>query len=220
VILQCVVGSRAFGLADEDSDIDRRGVYLPTADEHWSLEGVPPQIEFDASQEIYWELEKFLRLALKSNPNILESLYSPLIEKVTPMGRRLIDLRECFLSRLVYQTYSGYVVSQFRKMQADIRSHGVPKWKHVMHLIRLLLAGIVVLREARVPIQVGDARDRLLAIKRGEVAFEEVDRWRLELHQQLEQARELSTLPERPDYATVNQFLIDARHAATGNQLP
>ncbi len=40
VIYRCVIGSQAYGLAGEDSDIDRRGIYLPPADLHWSLYGV------------------------------------------------------------------------------------------------------------------------------------------------------------------------------------
>src|SRR5262245_50729094 len=43
VIYRCVVGSRAYGLDDDDSDTDRRGVYLPPAELHWSLYGVPEQ---------------------------------------------------------------------------------------------------------------------------------------------------------------------------------
>src|SRR5262249_31688922 len=41
VIYRCVVGSRAYGLEHEASDIDRRGIYLPPAELEWSLYGVP-----------------------------------------------------------------------------------------------------------------------------------------------------------------------------------
>ena len=41
VIYRCVVGSKAFGLDDENSDTDLRGIYLPPADVHWSMFGVP-----------------------------------------------------------------------------------------------------------------------------------------------------------------------------------
>jgi len=41
IILRCVVGSRAFGLDTGESDVDRRGFFLPPADLHWSLFGVP-----------------------------------------------------------------------------------------------------------------------------------------------------------------------------------
>ena len=43
VIYRCVVGSRAYGLDNENSDTDRRGIYLPPADLHWSLYGIPEQ---------------------------------------------------------------------------------------------------------------------------------------------------------------------------------
>lgn len=220
VIFRCVIGSRAYGLDNDQSDTDRRGVYLPRAEQHWSLFGIPEQLENDESQEVYWEIEKFLVLALKANPNILECLYSPLVEMATPLGQELIDLRECFLSRCVYQTFNGYVVSQFRKMQGDLRNHGEVKWKHVMHLIRLLLSGITTLREGFVPTRVTEHRDALLAIKRGEMPWGEADAWRLRLHDEFNKAYERTKLPDRPDYIRANMFLLRARRAALLEQLP
>jgi hypothetical protein len=220
VIYRCVIGSQAYGLADAASDVDRRGVYLPPADLHWSLYGVPEQLENDATQEAYWELQKFLVLALKANPNVLECLYTPLVEKATPLAEELLAMRSIFLSRLVYQTYNGYVMSQFKKMQADIRNHGQVKWKHVMHLIRLLLSGIGVLRDGCVPVQVDGCRDQLLAIRRGEVAWDDVEKWRLGLHQEFNAAFETTKLPERPDYERANAFLIRARRLALSEDLP
>ncbi|MCA9112774.1 MAG: nucleotidyltransferase domain-containing protein, partial [Planctomycetaceae bacterium] len=116
VIFQCIIGSQAYGLADDQSDIDRRGVYLPPAELHWSLYGVPDQLDCYETQEAYWEIQRFIILALKANPNVLECLYSPLVEKATPLATELLDMRSIFLSRLVYQTYNGYVMSQFKKM--------------------------------------------------------------------------------------------------------
>ncbi len=54
VIYRCVVGSRAYGLDDSESDVDRRGIYLPPAELHWSLYGVPEQLEYNATEEVYW----------------------------------------------------------------------------------------------------------------------------------------------------------------------
>src|SRR5947209_19374088 len=51
VIYRCVIGSQAYGLADAASDVDRRGIYLPTADQHWSLYGIPEQLENHEMQE-------------------------------------------------------------------------------------------------------------------------------------------------------------------------
>lgn len=220
VIFRCVIGSRAYGLDDESSDIDRRGIYLPPANLHWSLYGVPDQLENDATQEVYWELQKFVVLALKANPNVLECLYSPIVETTTPLAQEMLAIKETFLSKLVFQTYSGYVASQFKKMQTDIRNQGRVKWKHVMHLIRLLLSGIHVLEEGFVAVAVGENRERLLGIKSGQTPWEEVEAWRLELQQAFNAAFEKTTLPDRPNYERANDFLIRARTLALKEELP
>jgi uncharacterized protein len=117
IIYRCVVGSRAYGLDTDDSDTDRRGIYLAPADLQWSLHGAPEQFEDHASQSCYWELQKFLIMALKANPNILECLWSPMVEKVTPLGAELIAMRGAFLSQMIFQTFNGYAMSQFKKIE-------------------------------------------------------------------------------------------------------
>jgi uncharacterized protein len=213
VIYRCIVGSRAFGLETDESDTDRRGIYLPPAEAQWSLYGVPEQLEDQPNQECYWELQKFLILALKANPNILECLYSPLVEMATPLAEELLAIRDSFLSRLVYQTYNGYVISQFKKLEQDLRNQGSIKWKHAMHMVRLLLSGVTVLREGVVPVRVSEHREMLLAIKRGDVTWEEVNRLRLSLHKEFDAALAGTKLPEKPDYARANAFLVKARMA-------
>lgn len=211
IIYRCVVGSQAFGLSGDDSDVDRRGIYLPPADLHWSLYGVPEQIENNDTQEAYWELQKFLVMALKANPNILECLHTPLIERATPLAQELLAARHRFLSKLIYQTYNGYVMSQFKKLEQDLRARGDIKWKHAMHLIRLLLSGITALREGGLRVRLDEHRATLLAIKRGEQPWPELNAWRLRLHKQFDEAFASTQLPERPDYPWANEFLLKAR---------
>ncbi|MGZ3679932.1 MAG: nucleotidyltransferase domain-containing protein [Ktedonobacterales bacterium] len=213
VIYRCIVGSRAYGLDHDASDVDRRGIYLPPADTHWSLYGVPEQVQDERSDECYWELQKFLTLALKANPNILECLYTPLVEEATPLAQELLAMRGIFLSRLIYQSYGGYVMSQFKKLEQDLRATGTIRWKHAMHLIRLLLAGITALREGIVPVGIGDQRERLLAIRRGDVPWEEANAWRLALHAEFTNAFATTQLPDRPDYMRANELLIRARRS-------
>jgi len=215
IIYRCVVGSRAYGLDNDESDTDRRGIYLAPAELQWSLFGAPEQFEDNATQSCYWELQKFLTMALKANPNILECLYSPMVEKVTPLGAELIAARQGFLSQMIFQTFNGYAMSQFKKIEQDIRNHGEVRWKHAMHLLRLLMTGAATLRDARVPVRVEADRDRLLAVKRAELPWAEVDAWRKELHQDFERALAETKLPERPDYEAANRFLIKARREMT-----
>lgn len=214
VIYRCIVGSRAYGLDNEQSDTDRRGIYQPPAMLHWSLYGIPEQLENKENQECYWELQKFLILALKANPNVLECLYTPLVETISPVAQELLEIREIFLSQLVYQTYNSYVLSQFKKMEQDLRNTGEVRSKHAMHLIRLLLSGITVLKEGFVPVRVQDYRSQLLSIRNQEVPWDEVNRWRLDLHGEFDRAFGSTRLPERPNYEKANQFLIKARRSA------
>lgn len=213
VIFRCIVGSRAYGLEHDASDVDRRGIYLPPAELQWALYGVPEQFENDATQEVYWELEKFLRLALKANPGILECLWSPLVEEATELARELLAMRASFLSKLVYQTYNGYVISQFKKIEQDVRARGAIKWKHPMHLIRLLLSGIAILRDGDVPVRVEEHRQTLLRIRNGELLWEEIDTWRLALHREFDEAFTRTALPDRPDFERANAFLLKARRS-------
>ncbi|GAA1591682.1 nucleotidyltransferase domain-containing protein [Kribbella hippodromi] len=210
-IYAAVVGSRAFGLDTDESDTDTRGVYVAPTEAFWSLVKPPAHVDGPEVEWFSWEVERFCELALKSNPNLLEVLHSPLVVRQTPLGEELVGLRQAFLSQLAYQTYSGYVLSQFKKLETDLRRDGAPKWKHVMHLIRLLLAGRELLLEATLVVDAGKYRDRLLQVRRGELPWDEVERWRLRLHGELDDALRHTSLPATPDVTRVNNWLHSVR---------
>ena len=127
----------------------------------------------------------------------------------------LLAIRGAFLSQMIFQTFNGYALSQFKKLEQDRRNSGAVRWKHAMHLLRLLLTGAATLREGRVPVRVeGAYRDRLLAVKRGELSWPDVDAWRLDLHRDFERALAETKLPERPDYEAANRLLVRARRQA------
>ncbi len=176
IIYRCQVGSKAFGLAGDDSDDDLRGIYLPPARLHWSLRRLPEQLEHadDVRDEVYWEMEKFLRLALKANPNVLETLWTPQVLLADETAQELRAMRHAFLSKHIYKTYSGYVLSQFRRMANADKATGGYKPKHAMHLIRLLYSGIAALETGEIRIDVGEHREELLHIRNGGLPFEDV----------------------------------------------
>jgi len=213
VIYRVLVGSRAYGLSTASSDEDRRGVFLPPADWNWSLTKPPEQVEeFSAGvEEVDWEIEKFLRLALQANPNILETLWSPVVLFADETGAELQQMRNCFLSRHLYRTYSGYVMSQFRLMKKGFGANGQFKAKHAMHLIRLLHSGIHALMEGEIRVNVAEHRDELLAIRSGHVPFGDIEKRAIELDRIFRDAFTHTSLPEKPDTDRVNRFLIASR---------
>ncbi|WP_330303539.1 MULTISPECIES: DNA polymerase beta superfamily protein [unclassified Streptomyces] len=219
-IYSCVMGSRAFGLATDGSDTDRRGVFLAPTPLFWRFEKPPTHVEGPAEEQFSWELERFCALALRANPNILECLHSPLVEYVDDTGRELLALREAFLSRQAHDTFARYALGQHKKLEADVRRHGAPRWKHAMHLLRLLMSSRDLLRTGALTIDVGDQREPLLAVKRGEVPWPEFETWLSRLAAEADEAASKSPLPPEPDQARVEDFLIRVRRTSALQAAP
>ncbi|MFJ2673482.1 DNA polymerase beta superfamily protein [Streptomyces sp. NPDC087525] len=213
-VYACVMGSRAFGLATEGSDTDRRGVFLAPTPLFWRFGKPPAHVEGPAPEQFSWELERFCSLALRTNPNVLECLHSPLVERIDDTGRELLALRDAFLSRRAHRTFVRYAEGQRRRLEADVRVHGAPRWKHAMHLLRLLASCRDLLRTGTLVVDVGRNRDHLLAVKRGEVPWPEVERRLTRLVAEADEAVSRSPLPADPDHARVEDFLTRVRRAS------
>lgn len=121
-ILKAVWGSRAFGTADADSDVDIRGVCIPPRRFLLGLERFEQHEERETETVIY-SLAKFVALAQANNPNMLDILWADNedILYVDAYGAQLRAARGVFLSRLVAQTYAGYAASQIRRMETHYR---------------------------------------------------------------------------------------------------
>lgn len=213
-VYSCVMGSRAFGLATDGSDTDRRGVFLAPTPLFWRFDKPPAHVEGPAVEQFSWELERFCELALRANPNVLECLHSPLVEHADATGRELLSLRGAFLSRRAHGTFVRYALGQRRKLDADVRQYGAPRWKHAMHLLRLLASGRDLLRTGELTIDVGTEREELLAVRRGEVPWPEVERRMTRLAEENDAAADASPLPAEPDRARIEDFLIRTRQAS------
>ncbi|MEU3946839.1 nucleotidyltransferase domain-containing protein [Streptomyces sp. NPDC029526] len=213
-IYACVMGSRAFGLATEDSDTDRRGVFLAPTPLFWRFEKPPTHVEGPAEEQFSWELERFCELALRADPNVLECLHSPLVEYADATGRALLDLRGAFLSRRVHGTFTRYAHGQRRRLEARVRAHGAPRHKPALHVLRLLISARDLLRTGTLTVDVGTHREALLAVKRGEVPWTEVESWMTRLEREADEAARRSPLPAEPDHRRVEDFLVEARRAS------
>ncbi|MFF0449207.1 DNA polymerase beta superfamily protein [Streptomyces sp. NPDC004609] len=213
-VYSCVMGSRAFGLATRDSDTDRRGVFLAPAPLFWRFEKPPTHVEGPADEQFSWELERFCALALRANPNILECLASPVVERIDDTGRELLSLRDAFLSQEVHRTFVRYAEAQHKKVEAGLRREGEPRWKPVLHLLRLLMSCRDLLRTGELVLDVGEERERLLAVGRGEVPWGEAERWMERTADEAGRALSGTPLPAEPDRARVEDFLVRVRRAS------
>jgi predicted nucleotidyltransferase len=210
-ILAVLVGSRADGLSGPGSDHDRRGVYAAPTRLFWRLAKPPTHLDGPLPEQFSWEAERFCDLARQGNPTVLEVLWSPLVEKITDLGQALRSARSAFLSRRVAQTYGAYAREQLTKVANRRARTGETNHKQAMHMIRLLHAGIHVLRTGEVLVDVSPLRDRLLAIRSGTVPFPEVEQWAATLQDDLAAASAATALPEAPDLEAIDQLLLRVR---------
>jgi predicted nucleotidyltransferase len=122
VIFETVYGSRAYGLATESSDTDRRGVYVPDPTAFLGYVAQPDQL--DAGEErVLWEVRKLFRLAAVCNPTVIEVLFADPADHltVTPEGERLLERRREFLSRLAGESFGKYGLAQLHRIRTHRR---------------------------------------------------------------------------------------------------
>ena len=114
LLLECISGSRAYGLATKDSDTDIKGVFYLPKEQFYGLNYVP-QVSNESNDMVYYELGRFIELLAKNNPNILELLATP--EDCVLYKHPLMDqlTAELFLSRLCEQTFGSYAMTQVKK---------------------------------------------------------------------------------------------------------
>jgi hypothetical protein len=304
VVLEAIVGSQAWGLADASSDVDHRGVFALPFTWTQGLVAPPEDLVSADGSATYWAAGKAIRQALRADPNTLEMLFLPNAAPRDPIGEWLLAERDAFVSVEIYGTFGRYALGQLRRLEQGLRlaehrtvvlawlreeptltldaiaerlaavsTYAAPSKEDAVHrakqyvkqlyrsladqglleanelsalarfaedkarelelprelrpknaynLIRLLATATRWLREGTPTFEVeGALRDRLLAIKRGEVSLAEVLAEAEGMAPELERARDASKLPARPDVARADALLRRigeelARRWATG----
>lgn len=210
IILQGVTGSIAYGLATEHSDVDRQGIFLAPTRDILGVRPVKESIVRNDPDIAFHEVGKFVRLAMKCNPTILEQLWLENYEILTPAAQLLVDNRDAFLSKIIYKSYGGYAVHQAKRLNtrgdsfsSDTRNRTA---KHARHCMRLIQQGSQLLKTGTMSVRVLD-RDDLFAF--GDLPVDQmVDRF-FEEYRIFESIE--THLPEQPDIKCINKILLEIR---------
>ena len=114
IVLECISGSRSYGLELPGSDTDLKGVFVLPEEEYFGLKYIE-QVSSENNDETFYELKRFFELLLRNNPNIIELL--GVTEECILYQHPLMKLLEprIFLSRLCRQTFANYAISQIKK---------------------------------------------------------------------------------------------------------
>jgi hypothetical protein len=290
IVLDTTVGSKAWGLANESSDDDRRGVFAHPLSWTTGLVAPPEDIVREDGSATYWAAGKAIRQALRADPNTLEMLFVPSASAKDEIGEWLLAEREAFVSTEIFGSFGRYALGQLRRLEqgqrlaehravildwlraephltldqvakklAAVSPRAAPteadaihqakqyvkqlsrsmhdqgliegtelralatfaqtsattfelprelRPKNAYNLLRLIATAARWLREGVPTFEVSGAlRERLLAVKRGEVAIHDVLAEAEAMSPELEAARDASKLPRRPDVARADALL-------------
>lgn len=215
LILKVLVGSRANGLANEESDYDYRGVYvLPTSKilslgfnykgSHW--------IEGEKEDQTAWEIGHFLKLSLNCNPTVLEVFKSTIqwdLKETKNIGLELIELFPYVWNpHDAFNAFCGYSYNQQKKM---LINH-LDRWnKYGVAYLRVLWNLCDLLETKTFSLEIKDTAFKIILqqIKNQELKPGQIIDYADQLKKRAEKA--LSFCNHTPDLEKVNNFLLKVR---------
>jgi len=219
IIYKIRYGSHAYGTNTPHSDLDIRGIYLPSIDECLSLNELPDF--YDREKDILiFPLQKFFRLLSRSNPSVIEWLYvdeKDILEMTHP-GQRIRENRELFLSKEIYDRFKGYALSEFGRLEkltgdtGEKRKQGILQYgynvKSAGNVLRLLQEATELLSSSFLTLPLKN-REQLLEIKNGGWSYRQVEESFQRRMEELQESYAGSRLPEHCDLEAIDKLMIE-----------
>lgn len=234
-ILLVKTGSEAYGLSVEtNSDMDHKGVFV---EPYRVFCGFQPMDSYmyrtaairenkadarsgpgDLDLTIYG-LHKFLRLATQGNPDVTELLFITSHLKITDVGSDLQAMYPWIISRQSGRRILGYMEAQKMRLLGEIGQKKINRpelesqfgydTKYALHILRLGYEGVELLTDGKITLPfTGERRSFLLSVRKGEVPIQTVLGYAGELERKLKDLIHTSQLAEHPDYAKVEQWML------------
>jgi predicted nucleotidyltransferase len=172
-------------------------------------------VEYDIS---IYNIVKYFRLCLDNNPNMIDSLFTPLdcVRFATPISEMVRENRKMFLHKGCWPKFKGYAMSQIQKMQnktpSSHRYWMIEKYgydtKFAAHAIRLLLEAEQIFMHGDINLRRDS--DFLKSIRNGDMSKEHVIDWIGDKARVLEGIRDMSKeIPDRPREKEVKELLLN-----------
>jgi predicted nucleotidyltransferase len=244
LIYECIMGSMAYAVNTDDSDMDIYGVVIPPKEYvfphsagyiHGFDENVPTyknqsihHID-DAEKNRQYDVNLFgivnyVNLLMDNNPNMIDSLFVPArcITQITTIGQILRDNRKAFLHKGAKFRFMGYSFAQMKKIKSKDpvgkRAEIVEKYgfdvKFAYHLVRLVSECEQILETHNLDLEKDN--ERLKAIRRGDYSLERIEQFFQEKEIYMEELYEKSTLPHSPDISRIKLILLSCLESHYG----
>ena len=238
---ETIMGSVAYGVSSDTSDVDVYGWAIPPKEDLFPhLRGeVPgfgtPKPRFEQFQEHHihdhdalaghgrtydltiYGIVKFFNLAMENNPNVIDSLFTPVncVLHSTKVGNLVRENRRLFLHKGAWSKFKGYAYTQLHKLSikkplgkraAVVAKHGYDV-KFAYHVVRLLTEVEMILMEEDIDLQRNN--EQLKAIRRGEWTEDRLRQWCADKESHLERVYAESKLRSTPDEPKIRALLLN-----------
>lgn len=242
---ETIMGSMAYGVSGDSSDMDIYGFCIPTKDlifPHLAghIQGFGKQIQkFDQYQQHHvkyldkeydlniYNIVKYFQLCMENNPNMIDSLFTRnnMVLFSNKIGQMVKDQRTIFLHTGSWHKFKGYAYSQMQKMNiknpdlSSKRYESIQKHgydvKFAYHIVRLL-------DEVEQILTLGDIdlmrnNDQLKSIRRGDWKKEDIETYFFEKEKSLEKLYAESKLQKYPDEESIKRLLLNCLEEYYGN---
>lgn len=234
---ETIMGSYAYGVSNDLSDIDIYGFCIPPREylfpwEAGEIFGFGTQIKrFDQYQEHHipyetqsvdvsiYNIVKYFQLCMENNPNMIDSLFTntTCVLHSTKISNIIRDNRRLFLHKGCWHKFKGYAYSTLHKMSSKnpkeaskrdlLRQEFGLDTKYGMHVIRLILEVEQILAEGNLDLQ--RHHEQLKEIRRGAWTEERIRQWFADKEKGLEELYLKSSLPWKPPEAAIKSLLLN-----------
>lgn len=236
---ETMMGSVAYGVSSDTSDVDIYGFCIPKKDIIFphlrgEIPGFGKQIKrFEQWQEHHindkdadkeydvaiYSIVKYFQLAMENNPNMIDSLFTPdfCIQHISRIGVMVRENRRLFLHKGSWHKFKGYAYSQMHEAHIKSPEEGSKRYDSVKKFGWDVKFGYHVVRlisEVEQILSEGDLdlqrnREQMKAVRRGEMKLEDVQQWFSDKEKSLEKLYNESSLRYSPDEAAIKQLLLN-----------
>jgi uncharacterized protein len=234
-----IMGSQAYAVNNDDSDLDLYGWCIPPKDmifphlrgeipgfgfqtqrfEQFQQHGV---IEKDHDKEYdlnIYNIIKYFQLVMENNPNMIDSLFTDqtCVLKSTKLSEHMRDNRKTFLCKKAWHTFKGYSYAQMKKLRIKEpnpdgkRYHMIQKYGFD---VKFAYHVVRLLNEVEMILVEHDLdlrrnNDQLKEIRAGQWTMDQIEQYFLMKERSLEETYVKSTLRHKPDEAAIKKILLE-----------
>jgi predicted nucleotidyltransferase len=237
-IYEVIMGSMAYGVSDNDSDLDIYAVSVPS--ETMIFPHLSGHIHGFGNSPVKWEnqqkhhmmmdgkeydvniysLINYFQLCYENNPNMLDSLFVPdrCVLLANDVGQHMRTHRHMFLSKRIADKMRGYAYSELKKLQKGYNpvTNGKRYASQQKYGFDVKSAYHVVrlMLEAQMALETGDLdleynREHLKLVRRGEYTLAELKAWFHAKDIELNEIKSKSSLPLRADPERLRLLLLE-----------